>query len=241
MPPRKLKLLTSGVYSVPVISQNDIAWANISKIYGKPFPEELKAELCEYSNAHLRHIAAMLSTEPFEIAIKHLDSISKTASELLRLLGGERGKPISHAMRHANMWLGLLMSDMQQSRPRKVDFLRELLSRLINECPKVKSRLKSETARAPESAAWDLWIAGLSHVLKRHGLPANARKDSGEHSGKNKSGPSPFVFLVRELQKQIPAKFRKHVQSQHTLEDGALATAIKRAQRRYSGHERRGK
>jgi hypothetical protein len=70
---------------------------------------------------------------------------------------------------------------------------------------------------------WDQWIWDLIVLLDGLRLPTEVRKDDD----KNKTGlPSPFVALVRELQKTVPLEFRRSTQS-----DGALAKAITEARK----------
>jgi hypothetical protein len=126
------------------------------------------------------------------------------------------------------MWLALMLSEMQSNRPNKLDIFKDQLEPVISACHKAKERLHQETGRGPEATTWELWICGLASMLKKHGLPASARKDSD----KNSKGPSAFVVLIRELQNRIPKEYRQHIQSRDTLADSALASAINRAQRR---------
>jgi hypothetical protein len=71
-----------------------------------------------------------------------------------------------------------------------------------------------------EDEWWNIWIGLLTRVMREHGLPYQARKDSD----KRKLGPSPFVLFVFELQKQMPVECRKYT---HSFD--ALAQAIYRA------------
>jgi hypothetical protein len=69
---------------------------------------------------------------------------------------------------------------------------------------------------------WNYWVFWLTIILKEHGLPYEARKDSD----KQKAEGSPFVLFLEELQKHIPPQCR-----QSTASRDALAQAINRARR----------
>jgi hypothetical protein len=87
-----------------------------------------------------------------------------------------------------------------------------------NACNLAMAELKGlEKGNFREGEAWDRWIRNLTKLMRQRKLPVAARKDTD----KQKQGSSPFVFFIGELQKCIPAEYRRSRQSQ-----GALAQAI---------------
>jgi hypothetical protein len=69
---------------------------------------------------------------------------------------------------------------------------------------------------------WSLWVCWLTAIMKEHSLPYGARNDSD----KRKNEMSPFVRLVRELQKHFCEQIKSTIKSR---ELDALAQAINRA------------
>jgi hypothetical protein len=67
---------------------------------------------------------------------------------------------------------------------------------------------------------WKYWIPRLTEIMKEADLPTGVRKDTDKRKSDK---PSPFVALVRELQKCLPDECR-----QTTHSDDALAVAITR-------------
>jgi hypothetical protein len=70
-----------------------------------------------------------------------------------------------------------------------------------------------------QGGAWEIWINLLRRLLRGKGLMTSVRKDSDVHKRY-----SAFVYLVYELQKNIPEEMRRF---QHSL--GALSQGIYRA------------
>ena len=70
-----------------------------------------------------------------------------------------------------------------------------------------------------EGERWRGWVRALTQIAEQHKLPIGARTDTTH-------GPSPFVVLVRELQRYVLPEARRHT---HSYE--ALAKAIQRARR----------
>ena len=75
----------------------------------------------------------------------------------------------------------------------------------------------------PEHEWWNIWVLMLITIMRDHGLPYQARKDSDK---RKQESPSPFVSFISELQKHMPVECRKYT---HSLD--ALSQAIYRARR----------
>jgi hypothetical protein len=77
-----------------------------------------------------------------------------------------------------------------------------------------------------EGYIWDAWVQGIGELMEHHGLPSAARKDSDKRDPER---VSPFVSLIKELQKHVPAQLRRH--DHPTVTPAALEQAIHRARR----------
>jgi hypothetical protein len=94
-------------------------------------------------------------------------------------------------------------------------------SELMAEELKIHPAEESSMLGFSQGEIWALWINMVTTIMKDSALPYEARKDSDKRKS---DSPSPFVALVRELQKSLPIELQKSTQS-----DDALAQAIYRA------------
>jgi hypothetical protein len=99
--------------------------------------------------------------------------------------------------------------------------LRRVLVSLLDACTSARAEMDDPGLPGHrEGNCWQGWVRAVTRIAKRHKLPI------GAHTDKNSRGPSPFVVLLRELQRYVPPKARRHTHS-----DDALAKAIQRARR----------
>jgi len=107
-------------------------------------------------------------------------------------------------------------------------FFEELLGAVIKFCEYGRRGTRKPDPKQPndwcgpsKDEVWNLWVNAIAGIMKGGELPHTVRKDSE----KNKNGsPSPFVTLIRELQKRLPQEYRKFTHS-----DDALSQGISRA------------
>ena len=84
-------------------------------------------------------------------------------------------------------------------------FLEDVLGGLDKLTQSIAQELRSgREVGFSEDYSWSLWIRMLGELMKKHGLPAEARKDVDKQKRQ-----SPFVLFVRELQQHIPPECRK--------------------------------
>jgi len=214
----------------PAIAPEKVVWGSVTKAYKRPVPDKVRHEICEATDNYVKHAAGRATSAPLSAAMKHLTRISNTASKLRQLLISGEGEPVSRAREHANESIRLLLTDAQLPNTNNLNIVREHAV-----CPKAKDQLEHRAVRDPEKMAWQFWIRRLTFLLEHYGFSTTVSMDVG------KTNPSAFVVLVRELQKVIPLKYRKHTHSQNTPDDSALSSAIYRAQSDIPGHQRRRK
>jgi hypothetical protein len=101
------------------------------------------------------------------------------------------------------------------------ELLLHTLSALEEVVPFAKSQIR-EHGGYFRGGVWANWIRWLTIIMKEHGLPYSAPKDSD----KQKREMSGFVLFVQELQKHVPTTAQRPVQSLD-----ALAQAISRARK----------
>jgi hypothetical protein len=105
--------------------------------------------------------------------------------------------------------------DEQSLARHKLHHFRDALKSLVVACDYALGDLSA--TKNSDDEPWNWWIQGLTRIAQEHRLPCGSR--IVERSGE----PSPFVALVRALQKHVPARRRS---------GEALAKAIWRAQGR---------
>ena len=100
--------------------------------------------------------------------------------------------------------------------PDPVRLIGRLMASCSVACDKALMELDESHHGRSEGHGWKRWVRRLTALFASATLPTGARQDKPE--------ASPFVAFVRELQKNLPAEFRRHTHS-----DAALAKAIGRA------------
>jgi hypothetical protein len=131
-----------------------------------------------------------------------------------RLAAGWRGDHLpGYYLRrdHDALWTAVFTCDAGW----RGDHFRGVLTSLVVACD---CALNDLSAPEGDGQPWDWWIQGLTRIAAEHHLPYYARIVSKK--------PSPFVALVRALQKQ------ECVLARHTHSPEALAQAVRRARRR---------
>jgi hypothetical protein len=121
------------------------------------------------------------------------------------------------------------------------DFIKPFVKGILVSC---EERLADPASIADRIDPWDKWIAELTELFEQCDLPTPARKDVD----KNKTGPSPFVIFIRELQNLIEQKYWRP-RSDQTLADAindarnrvskTVKTRRRRANRLVSGRKRK--
>jgi hypothetical protein len=200
------------------ISADD--WTRVEKAYGHKLPSTLRKGIIEATEI-LKFKAIFADDQRIADVGNRIKRIKKGAEALH--VAFRRGHPSpSH-------WFGDLCIEAQLSSDpanRHASIVSDLIKQIESlgaACTNALDYLDRTSKVTPsERSIWDLWVRTLTSTLCENGLPISARKDSD----KQKSGPSPFVALVRELQISLPQEYSPTFQS-----DAALAQAITRARR----------
>jgi hypothetical protein len=94
----------------------------------------------------------------------------------------------------------------------------------IQEIQKTDPKQPNTWRSMSEGEAWNVWVNALTKIMDKNGLPYKVRMDTDK---KAEDVHSPFVRLIRELQKCLPKECRRFTHS-----DDALAKGIHRARHR---------
>jgi hypothetical protein len=204
----------------------DADWRRIENAYGHELSDRVRSAIIESTQEFIGWEMAEHEAKPVAEGKQQIETWKRAAGELRKRLNWEED-------RTGGVMRLLVNRNFKARFGRRVTepffFLDQALTDFERACDKALSKLRPEptilTLRAGD--AWQVWIRQLCEIMKENSLPCSVRKDS-DKSAKL----SPFVVLVRELQKCLPKETAFPAHS-----DRALAEAIGRA-RRPSGHKR---
>jgi hypothetical protein len=201
--------------------------AQIEKSYGHQFSAEQAERIIMATGLMTALISGIRDSATVRVVLKKLRKLSAAATSLR---GELSAKPISR-----NTYASLkeiyteFLNDPKGRAPLPHElmwFLLDVLDLAIATSD-FASRQLQKNSDVPDtnfgflqSEIWNLWVNSITTIMKQHKCPYKVRKDSDKRHGP----PSPFVTLIRELQKSLPVEFRRFTQS-----DDALAQAIHRA------------
>jgi hypothetical protein len=146
----------------------------------------------------------------------------------------DRDRGIFHQPRESNLDEGFQIlhrlnrqrTESQPARQRKPDFIQEMkflyemLGSLELAANRAAKAMHLEVAPQLKGDAWNRWIAEICEVVMDAGLSATTSNDADKRA----NTATPFIRLVRKLQKLLPNEARRPDD-----EDQALAKAIQRA------------
>jgi hypothetical protein len=200
-------------------------WKQIEQAYGHALTDNVRQAIIEATSNFLLF-------EPFERAA---EPVSSAREEILKVQEAAKNlheasvtAPATTATFYAHDLIKRHLADEKfwsrkfggRNRDKFVR-LRRLLALLVHACRSALAELDDLNQPGHrEGDWWREWVVALTRIARQHKLPIGVRTDTD----KNMRGPSPFVVLVRELQRYMPSEARRHMAS-----DGALAKAIQRA------------
>ena len=214
----KPKLPFASAGSGPRLKIFQADWQRIETAYGLSLPSELRRKVLKITREYLQ-----------EATLEKRAPIASQAEDRVKAIKNAAGifrdavlRCPSNIAREVDFYARQLISKharlpFQGGR----DGLQNLAFEarwVLNACNLAMAELKGlEKGNFREGEAWDRWIRNLTKLMRHRKLPIAARKDTD----KQMQSSSPFVFFIGELQKCIPAEYRRSTQSQ-----GALAQAI---------------
>jgi hypothetical protein len=207
----------------------------IEMAYGQgPLPEEVWLKL-QQATALYTAAAPLELALPLEQFVSKLDALREAADAVKRIMPPfefpTTQVPIDPKLSGRARLNALQKTYFQRRTFRTAPLLPfsllELLNHSLNALDKVCEAVCDEFGEEKYPAykhgqLWSYWVFWLTIILREHGLPYEARKDSD----KRKIEGSPFVLFLEELQQCAPPQCR-----QSTVSRDALAQAINRARR----------
>jgi hypothetical protein len=203
-----------------VFTEHD--WKIIERAYGHDLPPEARAQILIATEA----LNVVGNAEINAPGLERLKANTKKLRDAAESLLKETGRP-------AQEIAGCV----------SIEGLTEALATVVKEYPNddlqfllmVRSVLTACNLRLGawetdgglrEGFIWDAWVQSIGEVMEHHRLPSAARKDSDK---RDSDQISPFVSLIKELQKHIPEQLRRHDHPMVT--SAALEQAIHRARK----------
>jgi hypothetical protein len=204
----------------------------IEKAYGQGPLDELVWAKIDVANFLYASFAPIERGVPMDEFLSKLDRLRAAASEVTKYLpemgyrtqavidqnktGFERQLAIAHK------YFSIPFEEWTPVAPwYAYELLLHTLSAIEEIVPFAKNEIR-EHGSYFRGGVWANWIRWLTIIMKEHGLPYSAPKDSD----KRQHEISGFVLFVQELQKHVPTGAQRHVQSLD-----ALAQAISRARK----------
>ena len=222
---RAPKLPTSTAVGEVVFDVSTSDWKRIESKYDHALSKKAKQQIIKATKHFLEFGAFEQNAEPLAFSKRRTQEINYAAGKLIQELKrpGEGDDTyvatryrISENFRHPRL------TGMQA-----LIELDELLQQLSIACHRSLAEIDQDQDADEgfrEGEAWDSWVRALTKIAKDCCLPTGAGK--GASRNKRVLPPSPFVRLVIELQKCLPAKEQRYF---HSAE--ALTQAISRARR----------
>jgi hypothetical protein len=217
--PRRKVTLPFGVTPLWRLSISDEQWKKLEKHYGHSIRPDLRSAIVAKTNTMRLRSDSRKSAPPLRKAIIRVAAIKRAAGDWLKWTDGL--PPELEAM---------IMSVEEFERAERV--IKPFMEGIVASCDKALPDLKSDLVSKEAQDArhpWEDWIVELTDLFDQYGLPTPARTDVD----KNKTGPSPFVIFIRELQNLIDQKYWRKRSEQ------TLAKAINRARSPRKGEQTR--
>jgi hypothetical protein len=211
----------------PKFSPTNEQWKQIERAYGHTLTDNIRQGIVAATINFLLFEPSERVVEPVSLARERVLTVQKAAKCVYDAL---ITAPATPATVYAHHLIKRHFADetfwSRKFRGRNRDGfvrLRRVLASLSGACTSALAELDDPNLPGHrEGARWREWVVALTRIARRHKLPIGVRTDTD----KNMRGPSPFVVLVRELQRYLPREARRHTGC------GALAKAIQRARRR---------
>lgn len=219
------------------IAFNDNQRAAIEAAYGNSLSEQIWTKIFVATGLYLNAAPSERTAIPIKDLLPRLNELKELAKSIRSDFAGDVSSNKKSTGR-------VLTGDKRLTAIQKQYFQRQnwtnfypgasfdLLEHTLNAVEAVCDFMSMELSD-PEYAGhsqgwlWDCWICWLTMIVKEHGLPYKARKDSDKQ--KPGSPISPFILFVDTLQKYIPEEFRQHGLVPNPESGSPLGTAIWRA------------
>jgi hypothetical protein len=224
MPKPRPTISIAHADDVPPIAFTDEVWQAIEHAYGRQLNADVRQQITTVATEYLKDCVFERTAAPKAMARKRLKRIRRAAGDLEKVMLDRAAFSVSSdelseeqqqsAHSYANYLIRRYLGEARLARDKLHHFL-GVLHTLVVACD---CALNDLCAAQGVGDAWSWWIQGLTRIAQEHSLL------TGVSTEPDKSGrPSPFVRLVQELDRCLPANARQR------RSPAALAMAISRA------------
>ena len=227
MPSRKPHLSIATAVGEANFDISSAHWSHIEKAYGRLLSKTVRRPIIIVTNQFLEFESYERSAEMLSATKEKIERVYRAAGEFKSVLGGATGDDAFLEARYS------IAENFQYAGLAGQPALRKFEDTLIdvqigfqqirsgcNQSLKEIDENKGPGFRGGDS--WSQWVQALTKTAKKFRLPDGVSK--GGDKSRSAADASPFVHLIYELQKYLPAECRRHT---HSL--GALSQAIQRA------------
>ena len=237
MPKRRSTIPIVHADDLQTIAFTDEQWQTIEHAYGRQLGGDVRQQITTVTTQYLKDCVFERTAAPKAMARKRIEGIRRGAGNLEKMM---LGKPFSASTDELSTEQQDELSRKQQEQQQSVhsytdhlirrhfydprlaagwcgDDFHGVLRSLIVACDCALNDLSA--ARGYPGEAWGWWIRGLTQIAQEHSLPFGVSTEL-DRNGR----PLPFVRLVQELERYLPANTPSRTRS-----PAALAMAISRA------------
>jgi hypothetical protein len=230
MPKRRSTIPIAHADDLSTIAFTDEQWQAIEHAYGRQLNDDVRQQITTVTTQYLKDCVFERTAAPKAMARRGIERIRRGAGDLEKVM--RDSKPLSASTDEPSRE----QQEQQQSvhsytdhlirrhfnDPRLVagwrgDHFRGVLTSLVVACDCALNNLSAAEYR--DGQAWGWWIQELTQIAQEHNLPAGVNTELDRNDR-----PLPFVRLVQELERYLPANARSRRRS-----PAALAMAISRA------------
>ena len=232
MPKRRPTIPIAHADDVPTIAFTDEQWQAIEQAYGRQLNAEVRQQITTVTTLYLKE-RIFERAAPLKVARERIERIRRGAGDLEKVmldgepfsastdeLSGEQ-QPWQQWQQSVHSYTDHLIrryfSDPRLAAGWRGDHFRGVLTSLMVACDCALNDL-SDARGYRHGEAWGSWIRELTRIAGEYGLPTGVTTEL-DRNGR----PSPFVRLVQELNRYLPADARQR------RSPAALAMAISRA------------
>jgi hypothetical protein len=227
MPKPRFTIPIAHADDVPTIALTDEKWQAIERAYGRKLNPDVRQQITTVTKHYLKDCVFDRSAAPKKMALKRIRRVRRAAGDLEKVMLDS--KPFSASsdelsreqQQSAHSYAdGLIRRHLDERRSRardKLHHFRHALKSLVVACDGALNDLSAARGYR-DGEAWGWWIQELTRIAGEYGLPTGVSTELDRNDR-----PSPFVRLVQELDRYLPADPRQR------RSPAALAMAISRA------------
>jgi len=219
----RISLSEAGQVQVDTVERDlQSHWDKIEKAYGRAFTENVRKSIAVAVQALINNGTIEQNALFATTASDRIREIRLSARQLKFTLNKRALR--DHDERALSVQLGI---EIKRLGPPRSDLRETAIAagRLVVACDRLLVKIASGQG-LDEGESWKHFIRVMTTIMKKAGLRTGASQSRDKSSNDT---PSPFVLLISEIQKTLPADIRRH----DLVDPLSLAKKINEARRDY--------